>query len=1217
MARELGLPVPEVRVALRSGDTPASQRAAHAAKAAAHPDHHARVALPADHGGEEPRDPARRAHGDRRRDPRRRARQARLAPRAHARAARALSEHAAGADRAVGDAAPIETYRACWSARARSQRADGTPRCTIVDVGHRRTLDLALELPDGELEAVASAEQLADVLDGIAEHVQSRRTTLVFVNTRRLAERLAHLLDERLGEDGVAAHHGSLSKERRLASRRGCARASCRRWSRPRRSSSASTSGRSSWSARSARRAASRPSCSASGARATASAARRRGGCIRPRATSWSSARRCCAACARVGSTRCIRRTRRSTSSRSRSWPPARPRTGRKTTLFALMCRAAPPTHGSRAATSTRWSRCSPRASRPGAVGAAPICTATASTACCAGAAARGSPRSPRAARFPRPPTTASSPIPTTPSSAPSTRTGRSRAWPATSSCSAARPGRSAASSPAWCASPTPRARRRRSRSGSARRRRAREELSRRGVGAARRASRASWRAAIAAGARGWLERGVRARRGRRRADRRATSRRRAPRSARLPDPQRARGRALLRRDRRHAARGARAASAGAQPRARPRAAQALLQQLRLRAPGGGQRRRHGALARPAAQLPARRRAALPASRAASRDALAQAVLASPMFTARWRWNLNRSLAVLRFRGGKQQSAADPAHGGRRSDGRDLSRARRLPGERRPGRSRSPTTRSCARRSTTACTRRWTSTASRRCVEAHRVRRRCATHLRRHDRAVAARPRDPERPALHLPRRRAARRAPHPRGALRRGLARRRARSRAARPGSDRARARRGARPSRATPKSCTTCCSRSWSLRPSRGLARACSTRSSRRARRSRSSARDGRALWLRGRAPRRWRGVLFPSAGLDARRRALPAALDADAGARTPRPSSVAVRGHLDVLGPDRRSRRSRARPGSREIAVELALARLEAEGFALRGRFEPRRGARGRAVCARARLLARIHAYTQERLRREIEPVTAQDFMRFLLRWQHVAPDTRREGRRGAAGGGRAAPGLRARRGRLGGDACCRRASAGYRAGWLDELCLSGEVVWGRLSRERADCVETPDRAERGARPGARRRAPVARDAARALRCATICPGCCAAARGDAAPRRARRPVRRATSSSACASAARSSTPSSRSDSGRLPVEVEEGLWELVVARPRDRGRLPGACARCSARASAGRAEPRDVGRGAACGAALARGARGAEGRWGLLPRGRPRRSVETPR
>ncbi|MBO0894638.1 MAG: DEAD/DEAH box helicase, partial [Acidimicrobiales bacterium] len=86
---------------------------------------------------------------------------------------------------------------------------------SIVDCGHQRRLDLALELPGSELQAVASSEQMGEVLDRIAEHVRGHRTTLVFVNTRRMAERLAHQLGERLGEDRVAAHHGSLSKERR------------------------------------------------------------------------------------------------------------------------------------------------------------------------------------------------------------------------------------------------------------------------------------------------------------------------------------------------------------------------------------------------------------------------------------------------------------------------------------------------------------------------------------------------------------------------------------------------------------------------------------------------------------------------------------------------------------------------------------------------------------------------------------------------------------------------------------------------------------------------------------------------------------------------------------------------------------------------------------------------------------------------------------------
>jgi ATP-dependent Lhr-like helicase len=88
--------------------------------------------------------------------------------------------------------------------------------CTIVDVGHRRDLDLAVEVPPEELQAVASAEQWSDIYDRLAALIAEHRTTLVFVNTRRLAERVAHQLQQRLGEEHVAAHHGSLSKERRL-----------------------------------------------------------------------------------------------------------------------------------------------------------------------------------------------------------------------------------------------------------------------------------------------------------------------------------------------------------------------------------------------------------------------------------------------------------------------------------------------------------------------------------------------------------------------------------------------------------------------------------------------------------------------------------------------------------------------------------------------------------------------------------------------------------------------------------------------------------------------------------------------------------------------------------------------------------------------------------------------------------------------------------------
>jgi ATP-dependent Lhr-like helicase len=88
--------------------------------------------------------------------------------------------------------------------------------CAIVDEGHQRELDVAIEVPRSPLEAVMSHEVWAEYYDRLAQLVGEHRTTLVFVNTRRMAERVARHLAERLGENAVAAHHGSLSKEKRL-----------------------------------------------------------------------------------------------------------------------------------------------------------------------------------------------------------------------------------------------------------------------------------------------------------------------------------------------------------------------------------------------------------------------------------------------------------------------------------------------------------------------------------------------------------------------------------------------------------------------------------------------------------------------------------------------------------------------------------------------------------------------------------------------------------------------------------------------------------------------------------------------------------------------------------------------------------------------------------------------------------------------------------------
>ena len=91
-----------------------------------------------------------------------------------------------------------------------------TSSCTIVDRGHKRNIDLEIEVPGSPLEAVMSAEVWQEIYERLVELIGAHRTTLVFVNTRRLSERMAFQLSERLGAEYVAAHHGSLAKEARL-----------------------------------------------------------------------------------------------------------------------------------------------------------------------------------------------------------------------------------------------------------------------------------------------------------------------------------------------------------------------------------------------------------------------------------------------------------------------------------------------------------------------------------------------------------------------------------------------------------------------------------------------------------------------------------------------------------------------------------------------------------------------------------------------------------------------------------------------------------------------------------------------------------------------------------------------------------------------------------------------------------------------------------------
>src|SRR5207247_6125174 len=133
----------------------------------------------------------------------------------------------------------------------------------------------------------------------------------------------------------------------------------------------------------------------------------------------------------------------------------------------------------------------------------------------------------------------------------------------------------------------------------------------------------------------------------------------------------------------------------------------------------------------------------------------------------------------------------------------------------------------------------------------------------------------------------------------------------------------------------------------------------------------------------------------------------------------------------------------------AVESAMAKLEAGGQVLRGRFTPASKAVDSEIewCNR-RLLARIHRLPLGRLRKEIEPVTAAAFMRFLFTWQHVAPGTQLHGADGVLQIVKQLQGYEISAAAWESEVLRRRVGR-YTPDLLDRLCLSGEVMWGRLS------------------------------------------------------------------------------------------------------------------------------------------------------------------------
>ena len=178
--------------------------------------------------------------------------------------------------------------------------------------------------------------------------------------------------------------------------------------------------------------------------------------------------------------------------------------------------------------------------------------------------------------------------------------------------------------------------------------------------------------------------------------------------------------------------------------------------------------------------------------------------------------------------------------------------------------------------------------------------------------------------------------------------------------------------------------------------------------------------------------------------------------------------IRGRLEGLGPvtvDQLVTSS----GLNKLDIETALLRLESEGFVIRGKFTP--GTTETEWSAR-RLLARIHSYTLNRLRQEIEPVASSDFIRFLLAWQKVAPDHQMEGPESLKAIIEQLEGVEAPAAAWEGELLPARMVE-YDPAWLDALCLSGEVVWARLT----PLYRSPESAEKTRGSGPVRNTPIA--------------------------------------------------------------------------------------------------------------------------------------------
>jgi ATP-dependent Lhr-like helicase len=1134
IARELGHDAPAIRVETRSGDTPASRRAA----LLRHPPH---ILVTT------PESLYLMLTADRSRETLRRVRTV-IVDEIHATARDKRGSHLAlSLERLealcdtrptrIGLSAtqrPIETIaRLLVGAAPEALRADGGPRCAIVDVGHRRALDLAVEVPDSELAAVASREQWGEILDRIAALAAEHRTTLVFSNTRRLTERVAHLLEERLGEGRVAAHHGSLSKERRL-----CVEDRLRAGDLPVLVATASLElGIDIGPVELV--------CQLGSPRSFATFLQRvgRSGHSRgatPKGRLFPTTRDELVECAAL-----MRGTVRGRLDAVH--PPRTPldilaqqivaacaaEDWKEAALYALVCRAAPFAELSREhfdevvellseGIQTGRGRRAAYLHRDRVNGVLRARRGARLAALTSGGAI---------------PETADYRVVADPDD---TFIGTvNEDWAIESMAGdvfllgstswrirRVEPGvvrvRDAEGAPPtipfWLGEAPARS----------------AELSQE-VSALRTDVARHLDAGDAAGAVAALEDAAR------------LDRAGADQVVRYL----AAGRGAL----------------GVMPTQQEVVVERFFDesggmQVVVHAPFGGRvNRALGLTVRkricrsfdfelqaaanddavvlslgPQHSFPLETFTGLLRS-AGVREALSQALLVSPLFTARWRWNLGRALAVLRFRGGRRNPPPI-----QRMEADDLMAAV-FPGlaqcqEHQTGPIEFPE-HPLVRQTVDDCLGEAMDLGALESLLADIERGAVRVHVR-----------DTTEPSplcheilngkpftflddapLEERRTRAI--------SLRRGLPVE-VKDLGRLDAEAVARVREEARPAPRDAEELHDLLQSLVVMRPEAALA----AWFTELAREGRTACIDTAAgvLWL---ATERRAAVegLFPGAPVrpDVPRLASPA------GALAPDEDAAiadALRGHLDVRGPSSVAELAEA-TALGAVRVERGLARLEAEGFALRGRFDPTREGDGVEYCAR-RLLARIHGYTQARLRREIEPVTAQDFVRFLLRWQRVVPDTRREGRRGTLAALEQLQGFELAAGGWERHVLPARV-VDYRREWLDDLCLAGEAAWARLGLP--DAAEPPRSAPPSRVASLPRAASPSRVTPIALALREDLPWLLAAARGERQPSRPTDGP--AAEVLACLEARGALFPGElAAATARPPAEVRAALWDLVA-------------------------------------------------------------------